>query len=244
MSDQHIKASEEGLRHFSRHTQDCNNVAKDCNYKDRSVGAFAPPATYPTTGFERHHILPVSSVGKFETFDAYTAVQREKIRGVYRKTKWCTSREDNVIVLPLKTTYKSNPGARGLDLPCHTVDHNCARGYTDEVTVAVEARVWRKFKKAVDGKGHPQPDEVAAALKSLEADYRKKLMDRGKRKGGTRGALNAFETNDREQIKKETWWLPFSMAKDNVAAQRTLFSLGDTPEWLKNKFASRYPRQR
>lgn len=238
MSGKHIKESNEGLRHFSRHTKPCTKTEGDCKYVDWQVTQF------PKTGYGRHHILPVSSVGKFETFDGYSETDRAKIRDVYRETKWCTSREKNLIVLPLKPTYAKDLAARTLNLPCHDVDHGCARGYTDEVTVSVEVRIWRKFQKAVDGKGHPQAEEVAKALAALEDEFREKLATRGTRAGGTKAAAEALEAKSVDDIKKEHAWLPFSMAKDNVAKQRVLLSLGSTADdRLSVKLRSRYAKR-
>lgn len=244
MSKKHIRESNKGLRHVSRHTEPCNHSpSKNCNYEKMHAGAFAPPETFPKHGYPRHHVLPVSSIGKFEILDSYTGQQRQKILGVYRETKWCSSRETNIIALPVKTTYRRNPKARTLDRPCHDVDHGCALGYTDEVTASVERRVWKKFQKAASGGGHPQPDEVTEALNDLEKDFRKKLADRGRRKGGTSAAFDALRSSTPGNIRKKMSWLPFSMAKDSIAKQRVLLSLSETPQWLHEKLTSRYARR-
>jgi hypothetical protein len=249
MSEKHITDSDEdGLRHFSRHTEKCKKTTSaDCKYEDRYVGALSPPTaptTFPKTGFSRHHIVPVSSVGKFEVLSAYSAEDRDKILKVYKKTKWCTSREENITILPLKAEYVGSSAIHDLNRPCHNLDHGCAQGYTDEVTEAVESQVWSKFQKAVDKKDHPKPKDVAKAIMDIEDDFSTKLEQRGARNKGTSIALSEngkWKTKD--EAAPTEWWLPFSMAKDEVAKQRVLLSLGKRPDWLHQQLESRYSRR-
>jgi hypothetical protein len=253
MSKKHVKESKRGLKHIYRHTDPCGKGGADCDYEKRFVGeqVVKKPPSFPGTGYGRHHIIPVGSVGRFETFDAYDRSQRKAIRDVYRETKWCSSHEENIVVLPLKSTYARTRAdrVRGLGLPCHDVDHGCAQGYTDEVTVAIEARIWRKFKKASDT-GHPQPEQVRDDLEDLEGYFKKRLDDRGMRAPGTAAAIAALaprknkkdEAARREEVEKNASWLPLSMAKDRVARLRRLLSLGEVPDWFAAQLESRYPR--
>ncbi|WPB76673.1 hypothetical protein KYC5002_47755 [Archangium violaceum] len=189
----------------------------NCNYRKISGGlAYSP--------WEAHHVLCVEAInryGEIRTYKAYVI----KIEKCYLMTDWCINQKANMLAMPRKSTYlkkKNHPSVLSLNIPCHDWDHNCIDGYFDEVVEALDEKIWAPIKKAVDkakaDKKHFNKYAVQQELEDLEKEFQEKLAKRGKRKGGTDKGWENKHSN------KKHWWLPFSMAKDAVAMDRSVFS--------------------
>lgn len=199
-----------------------------CNYQKNTPDTGVPEPR------QSHHIVCVSTTIGYKGIDSYKSYVAT-IDAVYKNTKWCVNQGPNLKWLPLKGTYlkvknnlkdgkrvpKGDSGVWALDLPCHDWDHNCKDGYTAEVLEGFK-KIWNAICDAKDDGECPEEESATADFKSLENKMKQRLAARGKRKGGTRKAIRAEG--------EEKWWIPFSMAKTNVAKDRVVHSFGAKPE--------------
>lgn len=213
----------------------------NCNYAVNANSAPAdPPWCKDPQARQAHHVLCVSSTIGYKSDKKYKGEVRT-IDAVYKNTRWCVNQKENMLWLPLKGTYlakrnnkDSKSGQPGtiwkMNLPCHEWDHNCTGGYTDEVKTAFKSRIWDKIVQQKDKTPCFDEDKTLKALEKLEKDFRRELKERGTRtvsKGdGTKAALLSEGTTE--------WWLPFSMAKDNIAAGRPAAGISFAFEVPKN----------
>jgi hypothetical protein len=110
--------------------------------------------------------------------------------------------------LPLNRQYKASDGASPENLPSHQVDHNTRGGYTSEVDKYLTDNVWNSLaaKQAV------HEVDVASMKKALEDgsdEFRRRIDDRGQRKGGTKICWQHRFDAAYESL----WYHPFSMGK-------------------------------
>ncbi|QQR45133.1 hypothetical protein JKA73_03045 [Myxococcus xanthus] len=207
------------MPHFNGRVSDCKihttkvgtcGKGATCDYRTNTVSL--PIGWDP---WEAHHVLCFQSVNAYGDLSSYGSVLGE-IDDCYKLTDWCLNQPPNMFALPRKGVYRDVAAARGLNRPCHDVDHNLAKGgYRDEVTKAFISDIWDPIKDAVDnatsGQQHFTPADVLSAFQDLEKAFLAKLVARGTRSGGTlAGWANRGSTTN-------FWWLPFSMADDAVA---------------------------
>lgn len=237
--DKHFEDSKGSLRHFTRHLDACDYQEGSCDYP-----RYQSELPSDSNLYQRHHILPIQAITKYKTLDAYTDAERETIDAVYSKTEWCSSRKENLIVLAQKqllwATGNSkkaiNPRIQDVgkrlgeknfkpiaDRPCHNWDHwSAPYCYNDEVTIAFHQKIWQKIKKVAKTKVCTSAEKVKTDIAQLETDFRDELKRRGEREGGTKKGLEASVSTK----PPEHWWLPFSMAKDDVAKARRALPIG------------------
>jgi len=215
-----------GVDDVKIHTGKSGTCSKgSCKYRDNTTTSGIESKLWQ--GWEAHHVICVQAVIRYQ--DLYAETYRSTIDRVYKATDWCINQTPNMKWLPQKETYvahgsvdesnRRNPvfeGAWELDLPCHDWDHNSKGGYFDELLKDLQAKVWDKIKSARQKKKKPHfgPAKAKAALSNLSKDYKRKLKDRGARKGGTAKAIKN-QTVDK-------WWLPFSMANTAIAGARKI----------------------
>lgn len=205
----HFNGSEANTKIHTTKVGTCGK-GSTCAYRTNTVSL--PSGWEP---WEAHHILCYQSVNAYGEMQRYKDVLDE-INDSYKLTDWCLNQPPNMLALPRKDIYRNIPAARGLNLPCHDVDHNLEMGgYRDEVTKAFIKYIWNPIKAAVDNAAssntHFTPADVLSEFQSLEKSFRSKLHARGLRSGGTLTAwANQGSTTN-------YWWLAFSMADDAAA---------------------------
>ncbi|HSN97580.1 MAG TPA: hypothetical protein VLS89_04745 [Candidatus Nanopelagicales bacterium] len=230
------------LRHFSRHDDECAYQEGSCNYP-----RFRPELPADSYLYQRHHILPIQPISKYKTLDAYSASERKTIDAVYAETKWCCSREKNLIVLAQKQLFWATGDAEEAidprtqdvesrlkktnfrqvaNLPCHNWDHwRAPYCYNDEVAIAFHQKIWQKIKKVADTKDCTTAEAVEKDIERLENSFREVLKRRGNRSGGTKKGLEA-SMSPKPPVH---WWLPFSMANNDVAKSRPALPITGGP---------------
>jgi hypothetical protein len=174
-------------RHFQRSHNNCGRGDGDCTYSQKKLkyepDSSQPPSNWGNNQFyNNHHVLPVSSLAKFETWKAYDKDEGGMICAVYAVTKWCVNHESNLIRLPKDIKVRER---KNVLLPAHNRDHNNIGGYNDQVTTQLHLEVWAKAKKATKKELHPKDGktELLAALQSLKGRFKKRLKYRGSKEG-------------------------------------------------------------
>lgn len=201
------------------HTMKAGSCGKGtgCVYRNNTVAL--PSGWAP---WEAHHILCFESVNAYGGLPQFAKVLAE-IDDTYKLTDWCLNQPPNLVALPMKDTYRHTAAARGLDLPCHNMDHNCKGGYREEVTRAFITNIWEPIKDAVanaaSNNTHFTPADVLSEFQDLEKAFLTKLQARGQRSGGTLAAWS------QKGSRTNFWWLAFSMAKDSIAMARVRLTL-------------------
>jgi hypothetical protein len=211
--DGHFKGRGANEIHTSK-AGTCGKGSGTCDYKKNTK--VADGQTKKMRGWEAHHVVCVQIVIRYQELFRGDEDKRNAIDGVYRGTDWCINQSPNMQWMPQKETYVAHgnddyTGAWTLNLPCHDWDHTSKGGYFDELLKAIETRIWSRIKavKQSGDKKHFTPEKAKAALKNLASDYKRKLHQRGTRKGGTANAI---------KNKNAQWWFPFSMANAAVAS--------------------------
>lgn len=221
--------------HTSRSHAACGNAAEGggCNHqtncKERPPLWIAVDAAWVwKREWESHHVLCITCVNEYAAMASHSP-NKTKIDAVYRATAWCINQQPNLIALPRKVVYSKYPGARSLNLPCHDVDHLTAGGYCDEVTGQIERLVWQKLEEAFGTVDVCTLAKVVVAreLNNLSVAFKSVLKRRGTRPAGSgHGTRAAWHESEKSLTGTPAplWWLPFSMAKDSVAATRPVFT--------------------
>lgn len=171
--------------------------------------------------FEAHHLVCVASATKF-------LGKNKSVAKVVKKTRWCINAEKNMLGMPLwgHTIQHYCDISLGAilekplppwfcNVPQHDYDHNSTGGYKSEVDAAMEELAEEVKKLAADK--HEEPEkELANELNEISDEFRALMAnDRGLRSKGTHAAwLKGSESPDSD------WYLPFSMADDDVADKR------------------------
>ena len=212
----HFNGSTSGVKIHTTRGGSCGK-GTGCDYRANTTAL--PNGWEP---WEAHHVLCFESVNSYGGLPDYSTVMTE-IDDTYKLTDWCLNQPPNMIALPLKNTYRTIVASRGLNLPCHNVDHNCKEGYRAEVTKAFIADIWDPIKDAVENaannNSHFTPQDVLSEITTLEGDFLAKIKARGIRSGGTQVAWG----NQGNQA--TLWWMAFSMAEDAIAMLRPRLSL-------------------
>jgi hypothetical protein len=156
----------------------------------------------------------------------------EEMQPILAKTEWCVNKPENMIAMPLwghtikhyctinKTgSYKlKNIKAPPFEnIPQHNLGHNGGGSYRTEID-----EVCRAMRGDAKQKGHEISGESMAKLLDTRAgDWRKKIKDRGIRRGGGASADGTHEawraaskSMSDGKAPAADWFLPFSMAAD------------------------------
>lgn len=153
-----------------------------------------------------HHILCDHAIKDFTGVDADTF---EYVRNCLMAAVWDINDSKNLVGLPLKETYFNSHGKSPQDLPCHDVDHNTTKGYTDEVKTWLHTNVWNKLR----AKKKVHDVDVKKIVKQLDdctVHFKRVLAGRG---GRNKGTAISYEKRF-EESQKSKWYKPFSMAKE------------------------------
>lgn len=203
-----------------------------CGYDDNCASL---PGGYH---HQAHHLLPVQSI------NAYTSEPNAAdIKDAYWSTEWCINQDHNLMPLPIKQTYLRRPlsdtqstkpkkdrkgrgaypAALSLDLPAHNVDHNSKHAYNDEVTEALQTKIWTKIQKATSTGAHPAASAVAIVFSNLETHFKQQLEERGKRNDGTKDSIDFWKAGSKYPASNSmgVWWAAFSMGSDEYV-EKTL----------------------
>ena len=131
-------------------------------------------------------------------------------------TKWDVNRSENLIMLPLWSTYieaytkasaapnPAPPLAGPNELPAHTRDHSGKMGYTEEVKDWLAKNIW----DSLNVKQEPHTADLETILGQLEIGetaWRGELTTRPASRGGTWNSWQTRATNT-------TWYEAFSMS--------------------------------
>jgi len=183
-----------------------NNHIKKCN----------PAPTWRPS--EAHHLVCVHSVGT-------ELVSDPGIASILGGTTWCINDEPNMYAMPLGATtilhYCLNflgPAAPPsfANIPQHNYDHNCADGYTHEVTASVKV-----LKQRIKNADHTiVKADLKGSLDTLSRKWKTILKGRGERNGGTHNSWLAASGQTIPGVSAKEWFLPFSMASKGVALDR------------------------
>ena len=187
--------------------------------------------------FEAHHLLCVACVTEF-------LAKKPAIVPVVEQTKWCINATTNLFAMPLwghTIQWYCNLAGGGIfnmsdtmppfqNIPMHDYDHNSEKGYKFEID-----RDMKKLAKQIEEKQEENHEaavkELKAQLVALSNKWRATLQTRGaSRSGGTHAA---WYLGMREPQSK--WYLPFSMADDANAEERTFPATGLDPGKLAEK---------
>lgn len=171
--------------------------------------------------FEAHHILCIASVTEFVGKD-------QRIEEIVKMTRWCINDSHNMIGLPVwghtinhycamdtggLLTEKKAPWFE--NLPQHDYDHNSTGGYKDEVDEFMLDLA--NQVKALADEAHESPEkDLKSDLEYLSDEFRGELKSRGSSRCG--GTHKAWKKGSEEP--ESDWYLPFSMAEDDIAEKR------------------------
>lgn len=163
---------------------------------------------------EAHHCVCCSSVQEFiaDTF----------IKPIIDQTDWCVNQEANIVALPLwghtfiwyctptgevrdiEQVEEKLGEPRFKDRVMHNCDHDIYQ--KDELEPLLERIAKRVQKNTMNHKECAK--QLADVLNKLVKKFSDRVKDRGKRGGGTHAAWKAGLKGN-----KNTWYLPFSMAR-------------------------------
>jgi hypothetical protein len=156
-------------------------------------------------GYEAHHVLCVSSVNE-------AIFGKKGIQKIIRETEWCINAKGNMLGMPLWGhtvmwyTFEGHIRPPGWeDIPQHDWDHNCATGYTEEVTGELKGLA-DDIEEAKDNH-EADADNIAGALRNLSKSFKERLQSRGQRHGGTHQCWKLAQKDPDAE-----WSWPFSMA--------------------------------
>lgn len=171
---------------------------------------------------EIHHILCEHAISDFD--DTMGPEKLEYIRDCLCDADWDINDKNNLIGLPEKSVYVNSRGTTPVNLPCHTIDHNTADGYTNEVLAWLHSNIWESL--TITKSNHQMtPTTVKQLLDETVDHFKGELKRRGKRSTGTTPAYaNRFESSW-----EQTWYLPFSMANDGHVRERSPGGRGNLP---------------
>lgn len=179
---------------------------------------------------EAHHVLCIASVTEFLAI-------KESIKKIVEQTEWCINAKTNMLAMPLwghTIKWYCNLAASGAfaaspapppfqNIPQHDYDHNSKKGYTYEVSQAMNNLAQSIEEQAEENHDAPGED-LKSRLNGLSEQFKTNLGTRGStRSGGTHAAWG----NAVEEAQSATggttskWYMPFSMADDGNVEERT-----------------------
>lgn len=194
-----------------------------------------------------HHLLPVTAYIRYKGEKAYKG-KVQVINAVYKATKYCAHQTKNLLYMPDKKTYGAKPITDAIwktCLPCHDLHHGCNDGYTEEVIEEFRAKIWDPIRdQSDDEKCADKKFPMLRRLRAMEKKFLETLQDRGSKRtdlGGpapgrdeldegepatTAAGSNTWDTYRARKERPKFWWLPFSMAKDEIARANPVRTLG------------------
>lgn len=130
----------------------------------------------------------------------------------------------------VRLQHKDQRAGWDLELPCHDVGHDAKEGgYINDVKTDFK-KLWDDIKNDQQNeKKCFNEEDVISQIRDLESKWRTYLDTLAAGRGGTRNALTKYEQmlqTGNTNVLGSHWWLPFSMASEDVAMLRPLFSLG------------------
>jgi hypothetical protein len=202
----------------------CGNDYTSCVKDD--AGGWAPEAKYPQLlnvkvkgrkkkitqwwSANAHHILCVAEVTKVISLD-------DDLQRITTKSTWCINHEHNMMALPLfshtvlwymheRGDNKEAPDFE--NLPNHNYDHGPYNEEVEKELNKIKAKINKKPKHKY------KASSLAPTLNRKATAMRKRLIKRGKRKGGTHHCWC-----EADKGKDEGWYEPFSLADDGEISQ-------------------------
>lgn len=215
MADKQHQKLPEGKWKFKRQ-RDGNTHITACNtgYPKAAMGR-------TPRWMEVHHLLCVHACSD-STFPS--DVDAQFLKDCLAITDWCINDhtypvgagESNVIGLPTKQAYVSDPSGAWDMLPCHQVDHDI---YLEDVNSYVTDQIWKKLQQAKDQKKCEllTPEKLKERFTKASKKWRTHLETRGKEQGGAKACLDyCLKGAPHPTINDQNWHIPFSMALDEA----------------------------
>ncbi len=170
-----------------------------------------------TTGYtqgdwQAHHILCEHALGS----RSFAAADEEFAEESLWVTPWDLNAAANMIGMPIRSDFRAQNGAMGMNICSHANDHNTTGGYTEECKDYLQTKVWDKIQKGKNGHT-TTPTDLAGVLNGASTYFRAELTRRSTVRSG--GTLLAW-TKRHDPAWAATWYVPFSMATDSAVVPR------------------------